>query len=118
MAPRSVLRSGPDGADRVNRAGGAVAAHAGAVAVQVAAFALEVDEIAPAGVAADQAVDVAAHVAPAVDAAAAPALRVLRVGGVVAGGAADGGEPGGVAQVDVPVRGEPHQLPIQNADLC
>ena len=106
MAPRSVLRSGPDGADRVDGAGRAVAvgAPAGAVAAQVAAAALQVDEVAPAGVAADPAVDVAAHVAPAVDAAAAPALRVLRAGGVVAGGAAHGGEPGGVAQVDVPVR--------------
>ena len=88
--PHSVLRSGPDDADRVDGVGGAVAvgARAGAVAVQVVAFALEMDEVAPAGVAADPTLDVAAHVAPAVDAAASPALRVLRAGGVVAGGAA------------------------------
>ena len=57
--PRSVLRSRPDGADRVNGAGGAVAvrAPAGAIAVQVAVFAPEVDEVEPAGVAADPAVD-------------------------------------------------------------
>ena len=59
MTPRSVLRSGPDDADRVDGVGGAVVVgkHAGVVAVQVAAFALEVDEVAPAGVAADRAVD-------------------------------------------------------------
>eukprot|EP01043_Picozoa_sp_COSAG02_P039318 COSAG02_NODE_3096_length_7380_cov_36.086910_1_plen_94_part_00 len=68
---RSVLRSGWDGADRVDGAGGAVAvASAGAVAVQIAAFVLQVDELAPAGVAADAAtsmasiiIDIAAHVA-------------------------------------------------------
>ena len=108
---RSVLRSGRDDADRVDGAGGAVGIRvpAGAVAVQVVAFALEVDEVAPAGVAADPVVDGAAHAAPAVDAAASPALRVLRAGGVVVAGdsAAHGGEPGGVAQVDVPVRAVP-----------
>ena len=94
--PRLVLRSGPDGADRVDGAGGAVAVPSGAVAVQVA-VALQVDEVAPAGVAADPAVDVAAHVTPAVDLTASPALRVLR--------AAHGEEPCGVAHVDVLVRG-------------
>ena len=56
-APRSVLRSRPDDADRVDRAGGAVAvhAHAGAVAVQITARALQVDEVALADVAADPA---------------------------------------------------------------
>jgi hypothetical protein len=55
--PRSVLRSGWDGADWVDGAGGAVVvrARAGAVAVQVAACALEVDEVALADVAADPA---------------------------------------------------------------
>ena len=55
--PRSVLRSGRDGADRVDRAGGAVAihAHAGAVAVQITARAFQVDEVALADVAADRA---------------------------------------------------------------
>ena len=70
-------------------AGGAVAvAPAGAVAVQVATLALELDEVAPA-FATDPAVGIAAHV-PAVDATASPVLHVLRAGGVVAGGAAVG----------------------------
>lgn len=58
--PRSVLRSGPDGADRVDGAGGAVVvrARAGAVAVQITARAFQVDEVALADVAADPAVDV------------------------------------------------------------
>ena len=56
-APRSVLRSRPDDADRADRAGGAVAvhAHAGAVAVQITAQAFQVDEVALADVAADPA---------------------------------------------------------------
>ena len=57
--PRLVLRSGPDGVDRVDGAGGAVVVvPAGDVAVQVHVVfrALEVDEVASTGVAADPAV--------------------------------------------------------------
>ncbi len=56
MAPRSILRSRPDDADRVDRVGGAVAVDpAGAVAVQITARAFQVDEVALADVAADPA---------------------------------------------------------------